>query len=62
MNASELTLTVDVKRRGFFDTLLQLPRCFAGHYRTARRGNGIIVSLYAAWLMTRLLITFRPSK
>ncbi len=50
-------LTVVIKRRSVLGTLARLPRVFASNYRIHREHNGRIVSAYAAWLMSRLVVT-----
>jgi hypothetical protein len=56
----ELTATVEVRKRGFFGTLVQVPKVFRQHYRVMRRhDNGRLVSIYGAWLLARLIVTVR---
>lgn len=52
MAASEITVHVELERRGLLCSVARLPFVFAQHYRVSRSGgNGRIVSAYAAWLM-----------
>jgi hypothetical protein len=47
----EITVEVYLNRRPFWQVLLRLPKSIKEHYKIFRRSNGVMQSLYGAYLM-----------
>ncbi len=50
-------MIIELKVRPLRERYLLLPKTWAGHYRILRRHNGRVRSMWAAWLLARLLVT-----
>lgn len=53
MAASELTVTITMKRRPFWRQLLRTPKVFIEHYRCARKYATVPMATRIAWALSK---------
>jgi hypothetical protein len=59
-NANNATITIVLKKRSLLGRIFYLPKAFRRYYKIFRRKNGAVISLYASWIMSGLLIKPLP--